>query len=421
MEEADVAMAAQDMTELLALPSLTPSQVTDFRQEEIVRAAARREVSKLAAEKEGRAQKDTALGELPASQAAAGVRSLAGRTTDREMVQHGERKALAEKAVMAALEKKRQVAEAGKQATRAKVLELKAAEAAAQAEALEVAATETAALERTVADAAPEVSKKMTRTELAAARLVAKTTAAAEKVQRIEEERMTKDAAYVKAMQHNNAGHLIDNPFSLPDTAPGWLTELIQYLPDETLGSEWRGCIQAFVTLHIDMGCADTVSPRSPLHNGLCLLEKQNVVLGGANRPAPIGKWIRSARQMEKPPSLAQNTYPTEWTKWWSGLQPAWRHGDGELPPPQYVCDEGDWGALRNCGKNGLGMVVLSLVWWGRALGTSPLWIAAAKDVARVMEGMVQGDGGSRKRVGEAASSGRVKRCVAFSHFDLDH
>lgn len=123
---------------------------------------------------------------------------------------------------------------------------------------------------------------------------------------------------------------------------------------------------------------------------------------------------------MEKPPSL-RSTYPKEWAKWWSGLQPTWRQGDGELPPAQYICDEGDWGPLRNSGKNGLGLVVLSLVWWGRELGTSPLWTAAVKDVARVMEGMVQGDGSPRKRVGEATSSGRVKRCVSKALRRFDH
>lgn len=104
--------------------------------------------------------------------------------------------------------------------------------------------------------------------------------------------------------------------------------------------------------------------------------------------------------------------YPKQWVKWWSGLQPSWRAGDGELPPPLYVCDEGDWGALRNCGRNGLGMVALSLAWWGRALGKTPLWTAAVRDVARVMEAMVQVDVNSRKRVGASVSRSDGKRCV---------
>ncbi|KZP34553.1 hypothetical protein FIBSPDRAFT_702279, partial [Athelia psychrophila] len=106
--------------------------------------------------------------------------------------------------------------------------------------------------------------------------------------------------------------------------------------------------------------------------------------LGGSHRPLPIGKWVKAARPMDKPPALAPKTYPKQWVKWWSGLQPSWRQGDGQLPPPHYVCDQGEWGALRNCGKNGLGMVVLSLVWWGRALGKSSLWTTAVMDVARV-------------------------------------
>lgn len=120
---------------------------------------------------------------------------------------------------------------------------------------------------------------------------------------------------------------------------------------------------------------------------------------------------------MDKPPALTRSTYPKQWAKWWSGLQPSWRQGDGELPPAQYVSDQGVWGPLRNCGKNGLGMVLLSLVWWGRALGVCTLWTASIMDVARVMEAMVEGTReGTRKRVGEAAlSSGKVKRCVLLA------
>lgn len=64
-------------------------------------------------------------------------------------------------------------------------------------------------------------------------------------------------------------------------------------------------------------------------------------------------------------------------------------------------------------------MVLLSLAWWGRDIGTSTLWTAAVMDVARVMEGMVQGGGNSRKRVGHTTLSSRVKRCVLQTFFLL--
>lgn len=143
---------------------------------------------------------------------------------------------------------------------------------------------------------------------------------------------------------------------------------------------------------------------------------------GASNRPAQIGKWVKAARQMNKPPSLAASTYPKQWAQWWSGLQPSWRRGDGLLPSPLYVCDQGEWGPLRNCGKNGLGMVVLSLVWWGRALGKTPIWTAAVMDVARVMEGMVQSDGGQTlKRAGEVVSNSKIKRFVSRSFCSFGH
>lgn len=150
--------------------------------------------------------------------------------------------------------------------------------------------------------------------------------------------------------------------------------------------------------------------------------ELQAENLGTTNRPAPIGKWVKAARQMKKPPALAASTYPKQWVSWWSGLQPSWRQGDGMLPPPQYICDQGDWGPLRNCGKNGLGMVILSLVWWGRDMGKSPLWTAAVMDVARVMEAMVQVDGNTSKRPAEEVVSRKPsKRFVSRSFRPFHH
>lgn len=77
--------------------------------------------------------------------------------------------------------------------------------------------------------------------------------------------------------------------------------------------------------------------------------------------------------------------------RWWSGLQPEWRQGSGPLPPALYVCDAGEWGPLRNCGKNGVALVLLAAAWYARQFGAKPEWITAVTDVRRALEGMVQG------------------------------
>lgn len=300
MDEADQARAAEFMASLLQLPELTPGEVRARRCEDKVQAAERREITKAAADREGRAQKDQALAKLMASRAAkaqavasnaAGTDDTAKAMTDEHneqlstdeqvptedpktklmqetMALAATRKRMAEDAVLMALEKKAARAEEVKKAARVeevlkaaakvKAAELVAVEAAAQIKATEDAAADVAAqalLEDTL-----EAPKKKSRSQLAEVNRVARAKAAAEVVQRVEEQKIAKDAAYTQAMQNNNAGHLITNPFSLPDPVPSWLTELVEYLPDNDLGSEWRGCIQAFVTLHIDMGCVDMVS-----------------------------------------------------------------------------------------------------------------------------------------------------------------
>lgn len=298
MDEADKALAAEDMALLLAQPDLTPGEARARKHEELAKAVERRDIAKEAADAEGRAEKDGALSRLIASRAAKVQRKATATdiavqeqattdeqaaTTDEQMPtdQHAltddtetkaaaalaapkmtlvpqaaitlaaQRKLTAEGAILKALEKKARTQEAAKLAAQAKAVEVAAAKA-------KDAAAEIAA--QALVEDAPEPPQTQTRRELADAKRVAKAEAAAEEQTRVKERQIAKDAAYTQAMQDNNAGHLIANPFSLPDDAPFWLTELVNYLPDNDLGSEWRGCIQAFVTLYDAMGCIDMVS-----------------------------------------------------------------------------------------------------------------------------------------------------------------
>lgn len=247
----------------------------------------RRDIAKAAAEDEGRIQRDEGLRKLMAARAVLAAKTAA--TAKQILVQEAgqsaaERKAMAEKAMMMALAKKLQMEEAVKvAAAQANAIQGAAEEATAWTKAREDETPEEATAQTTprkdaAAEAADQeetppdepVPKKMVRKAIAAAECVAKAAAAAEKQKELEELQLAKDTAYATAMHKNNAVHLINNPFSLPDSAPPWLTELVGYLPDNKLGSEWCGCIQVFVTLHMNMDCADMVSKHNDI-TGLCL------------------------------------------------------------------------------------------------------------------------------------------------------
>lgn len=139
---------------------------------------------------------------------------------------------------------------------------------------------------------------------------LAKATAAAEEKKRKEDEQVAKEAAYNQAMLNNNAGHLITNPFSLSDNAPPWLTELVVYLPEQDLGSEWRGCIQAFVTLHVNMGCADMVSHNYQQITAACLPEGyRSKFLDVPTGPRPLASGSNvHANWTSRPPSTQPRT-----------------------------------------------------------------------------------------------------------------
>lgn len=225
MDEADKALAAEDMALLLAQPDLTPGEARARKHEELAKAVERRDIAKEAADAEGRAEKDGALSRLIASRAAKVQRKATATdiavqeqattdeqaaTTDEQMPtdQHAltddtetkaaaalaapkmtlvpqaaitlaaERKLMAEGAILKALEKKARTQEAAKLAVQAKAVEVAAAKA-------KDAAAEIAA--QALVEDAPEPPQTQTRRELADAKRVAKAEAAAEEQTRVKE------------------------------------------------------------------------------------------------------------------------------------------------------------------------------------------------------------------------------------------
>ncbi|KAF7975074.1 hypothetical protein HWV62_10459 [Athelia sp. TMB] len=216
-----------------------------------------------------------------------------------------------------------------------------------------------------------QVLPKLTATQRAAAKRKDKAQAKAAqdviKAQEMEQAGVEREAAYIVEMAKLDAEHLIANPFSIPTKAGDWVQPLIEYLASKDLGGEWCACIQAYVRLIEDIGCAQT-----------------STTLSTDQRPAQISHWISCARKLQKPPQI-DDKFLKQWMLWWSALQPTWRRSSGKLPPALYVCDPGKWGSLA--------MVLLSIGWYGHSIGNKPEWVATVKDVQCALEGMIEGGG----------------------------
>ncbi|KAH9886768.1 hypothetical protein C8Q73DRAFT_657877 [Cubamyces lactineus] len=114
--------------------------------------------------------------------------------------------------------------------------------------------------------------------------------------------------------------------------------------------------------------------------------------LSTEHRPSEVSHWLRVLRRnLLRPPPIADEVeYCESWQRWWSGLQPSWRNQTEDQP--LVPADRGEWGPLECPGKNGLLIILLSLLWWREAATDSTLdrWHAAIADVRWVAEAMAQ-------------------------------
>ncbi|OSC99713.1 hypothetical protein PYCCODRAFT_1372698 [Trametes coccinea BRFM310] len=104
-------------------------------------------------------------------------------------------------------------------------------------------------------------------------------------------------------------------------------------------------------------------------------------------RPKEIGNWLRlDRRKLSRTPAINDEAaYAKQWQCWWRKLQPDWREYD-DLGHPVFG-GEGSWGSLHQPGKNGILMVLLSLMWWKEIASplTADEWQNAASDVLWVV------------------------------------
>ncbi|KAJ6490865.1 hypothetical protein C8R45DRAFT_826071, partial [Mycena sanguinolenta] len=116
-----------------------------------------------------------------------------------------------------------------------------------------------------------------------------------------------------------------------------------------------------------------------------------NVQTETSSRPKLFIEWLARGREWDRWMTIGfvANWVPAWWT-WWASLQPKERvYADGQLSRPDTV----DWSTLAHLhGKNGLLMVMASLLWWGDSYadGVYPEhradWLKAVDDVAWTLE-----------------------------------
>jgi hypothetical protein len=144
------------------------------------------------------------------------------------------------------------------------------------------------------------------------------------------------------------------------------------------------------------------------------ILKARKDYLPTKNRPEQVHSWLARKRDFGSPPDICSITrYGRSWLDWWSELQPSWRKpsSPGTLPPSIYSSSEGDLSSLKVSGKNGMLLVLVSFVWWGRGGAPSSQWTQLATDLRRCMERM-SGMAIKRTREPSTEDSSSQKRYV---------
>lgn len=83
---------------------------------------------------------------------------------------------------------------------------------------------------------------------------------------------------------------------------------------------------------------------------------------------------------------IDEKVFSQQWWVWWASLQPtAWIYNENNASFPT---PEMDWSHLKKPGKNGFFLIMLALVWWGKASNRDEGWVKAVVDVTIVLHCM---------------------------------
>ena len=172
-------------------------------------------------------------------------------------------------------------------------------------------------------------------------------------------------------------------PRDPPDVSdwPKHMVDAYRYFTEETVvidetsttngrnwGEGWLDCLEGFVGFQ-RRACFPDVGPSFPPAAGI--------------RPPEIGIWMKNRRLWKDVEIVDKEGFGLQWWEWWTSLQPGSRTRNDE------PAVEMDWSKLQKAGKNGFLLIMLSLVWWGKASNTDERWQRAVAEVSAVLHCML--------------------------------
>ena len=113
-------------------------------------------------------------------------------------------------------------------------------------------------------------------------------------------------------------------------------------------GDQWLGCVREFVEFQRRANFPDTGPSFSP---------------AVGVRPPEIASWMKNRRPWKDIEIEDAEVFGHQWWNWWFLLQPG----------------------TRTCDENGFLLVMMVLVWWGRASNAGGGWLEAVEDVSKVL------------------------------------
>jgi hypothetical protein len=132
-------------------------------------------------------------------------------------------------------------------------------------------------------------------------------------------------------------------------------------------GDGWSSCVQLFIEFQRRVGYPD-VGPAFPSATN--------------TQPSEIGIWMKNRWLWKDVGILDKEKFSEQWWNKWISLQPEPRaHGDRNNIALPTV--EMDWSKLQKPGKNSFLLVMLSLVWWGKASDMDGGWLKAVMSPLR--------------------------------------
>ncbi|TDL14296.1 hypothetical protein BD410DRAFT_706153, partial [Rickenella mellea] len=92
--------------------------------------------------------------------------------------------------------------------------------------------------------------------------------------------------------------------------------------------------------------------------------------LDSTARPEEVSGWLKRGQKLHVVPEIVDVAdFAMHWRKWWTLLQPADRvpSTPAGWPLLRPTTANIDWSRTRRGGRNGLFVVMLTLIWWSAA------------------------------------------------------